>query len=541
MPPGTEPAARPARRRLSLRARLLVAFLVPTVLVLGVVGLVSVLTLRHQLVAQVDEGLGGAGERALRTVYDDDDQPPAGGPGGGEPGDGPEELGGPGQGEGTVVAYVEDGRVTNAVVIDRSGDYTALSTSQQARLGGLTADTRPTTVDLGDGLGEYRVVAETTRDGAVVVTGLPLAGVRSALARLVVVELLAGLVAVLLAALAAGLTIRRQLRPLDRVAATATRVSTLELSTGEVQLAERVPPADTDPGTEVGQVGAALNTMLDHVESSLAARQASETQVRQFVADASHELRTPLASIRGYAELVRRQHADVEPEVGHALRRVESEAVRMTGLVEDLLLLARLDAGRDLTVEEVDLAALVVDTVSDAHVAGPDHHWRVDLPDAGVLVPGDGARLHQVLANLLANVRTHTPAGTTATVRLRTDGDAALLEVADDGPGIPAALQATVFERFARGDSSRSRQAGSTGLGLAIVSAVVSAHGGNVSVASRPGRTVFTVRLPHAVQVAVDPDGELDDDPAEDPAEDPAQDPAQAPGPAAGDPVGEGR
>lgn len=513
MSTSTAPAARPARRRLSLRARLLVAFLVPTVLVLGVVALVSTLTLRHQLVQQVDEGLGGAGERALMYAddyddYDDRPQQPGGQPPGGE---GPEDFGGPGQGEGTVVAYLDGGQVSNAVVIDRSGGRTALSAGQSAVLAGLPVDGRPVTVDLGS-LGTYRAQAETVPDGAVVVTGLPMAGVNTALTRLVVVELVAGVVAVLLAALAAGLTIRRQLRPLDRVAATATRVSQLELSTGEVQLAERVPPADTDVRTEVGQVGAALNTMLDHVEGSLTARQASETQVRQFVADASHELRTPLASIRGYAELVRRQHADVEPEVGHALRRVESEAVRMSGLVEDLLLLARLDAGRDLSVEEVDLAALVVDAVSDAHVAGPDHRWRVDLPDHGVLVPGDAARLHQVLANLLANARTHTPAGCTATARLRAEDGWAVLQVVDDGPGIPPELRAHVFERFARGDSSRSRQAGSTGLGLAIVDAVVAAHHGTAAVASEPGRTAFTIRLPHATVMTADPDPELDTD-----------------------------
>jgi two-component system OmpR family sensor kinase len=261
-----------------------------------------------------------------------------------------------------------------------------------------------------------------------------------------------------------------------------------------------VPPEDTDPRTEVGQVGTALNRMLDHVEGSLAARQESETQVRQFVADASHELRTPLASIRGYAELVRRQHAEVPTDVGHAVRRVESEALRMSELVEELLLLARLDAGRELTTEEVDLTALVVDTVSDAHVAGRTHHWQVDLPDEPVLVPGDAARLHQVLANLLANVRSHTPDGTTATVRLRSEAGWAVVQVADDGPGVPAALRPHVFERFARGDASRSRSAGSTGLGLAIVHAVVTAHGGQVTVDSGPGRTVFTVRLPHATQ-----------------------------------------
>jgi two-component system OmpR family sensor kinase len=225
-------------------------------------------------------------------------------------------------------------------------------------------------------------------------------------------------------------------------------------------------------------------------------------QVRQFVADASHELRTPLASIRGYAEFFRRQQRDggtAAPEdVAHTLRRVESEALRMSVLVDDLLLLARLDAGRDLELGEVDLTDLVVDAASDAHVAAPGHLWHVDVPSGAVLVTGDPVRLHQVVANLLSNARTHTPEGTTATLRLRVDGGTAVLQVIDDGPGIPAALQPHVFERFARGDASRSRAAGSTGLGLAIVSAVVAAHDGSVAVTSRPGCTEFTVRLPGA-------------------------------------------
>ena len=508
MTPPTAPAAGPARRRASLRARLLVAFVVPTLLVLVVVAFASTAVLRHELMRQVDDRLAAAGSRTEQVAGDYDDDPPA--PPAGE--QQPADYFGPGQGEGTLIASFADGVCTYSGVIERTGEKRTLGDAQVAALDGVSGDWSPTTVDLGDGLGEYRVVGSTTPSGELVVTGLPLGSVDQAVGSLIVVEVVAGLVALLAAVVAAAVVIRRTLRPLDRVASTATRVAELQLSTGEVLLAERVPPEDTDTRTEVGQVGTALNRLLDHVEGSLAARQASETQVRQFVADASHELRTPLASIRGYAELVRRQHADVEPEVGHALRRVESEAVRMSGLVEDLLLLARLDAGRDLVTEEVDLAALLVDTVSDAHVAGPDHTWRVDLPDVGVLVPGDGARLHQVLANLLANARTHTPAGTTATARLRTEGGWAVLQVEDDGPGIPPDLAAHVFERFARGDSSRSRQAGSTGLGLAIVSAVVGAHEGTVTVTSQPGRTVFTVRLPHATEVAADPESDLDGD-----------------------------
>ena len=173
----------------------------------------------------------------------------------------------------------------------------------------------------------------------------------------------------------------------------------------------------------------------------------------------------------------------------------------MTRLVEDLLLLARLDSGRPLERQTVDLSRLCADAVSDAHAAGPEHRWNLDLPPEPVYVTGDGARLHQVLANLLANARTHTPAGSEVTVSLRTDADAVVLQVLDDGAGIPVELQSEVFERFARGDTSRSRKAGSTGLGLAIVSAVVRAHDGTMTLASVPGRTEFTVRLPRSVGV----------------------------------------
>jgi two-component system, OmpR family, sensor kinase len=223
-------------------------------------------------------------------------------------------------------------------------------------------------------------------------------------------------------------------------------------------------------------------------------------RVRQFVADASHELRTPLAAIRGYAEVTRRSRDAVPPDVAHALRRVESETVRMTALVDDLLLLARLDAGRPLAAEPVDLTVLIVDAVSDAHVAAPTHRWRLNLPDDPVTVTGDAARLHQVFANLLANARAHTPPGTTVTTTLTSSDGAAVVTVTDDGPGIPPDLLPAVFERFARGDTSRSRAAGSTGLGLAIVFAVVEAHHGGTAAESRPGHTAFTVTLPLRAQ-----------------------------------------
>jgi two-component system OmpR family sensor kinase len=279
-------------------------------------------------------------------------------------------------------------------------------------------------------------------------------------------------------------------------------VTQLPLGSGEVSLPERVP--DANPGTEVGQVGAAFNRMLGHVESALARREASESRLRSFAADASHELRTPLAAIRGYAELARRHPGPLPDDVAHALSRVESESARMSELVDELLLLARLDAGRPLESEPVDLTRLVIDVASDARVAAIDHRWQLELPEEPVLVRGDDLRLHQVLANLLSNAARHTPAGTVVTVTLaqaappegRSGPGTAVISVTDNGPGIPRELQPDVFERFVRGDTSRSRAAGSSGLGLAIVHAVTVAHGGTAHVTSQPGETRFTIELP---------------------------------------------
>jgi two-component system OmpR family sensor kinase len=303
--------------------------------------------------------------------------------------------------------------------------------------------------------------------------------------------------AIVLAALIGALVLGRALRPLRRVASVASNVAGMRLDRGDVHLVQRVPGRYTNPHTEVGQVGSALNSLLESVESALVVRQASEEKVRTFVADASHELRTPLASIRGYAELTRRFGGDLDETVQHNIGRIESEAQRMTALVEDLLLLARLDAERELDTTDVDLSRLLVDVVSDAHAAGRDHEWDFELPDEPVIVRGDDAKLHQVFTNLLANARVHTPAGTAVTVELRPPvGDRVTVLVKDTGPGIPPELQPNLFQRFVRGDSSRQRRTGSTGLGLSIVNAVVQAHHGTVTVESQPGSTVFTVTLP---------------------------------------------
>jgi two-component system OmpR family sensor kinase len=288
--------------------------------------------------------------------------------------------------------------------------------------------------------------------------------------------------------------VRMSLRPLRRVAATASRVTELPLADGTATLSERVP--ETGPGTEVGQVSVAFNRMLGHVESALARRADSEARLRRFAADASHELRTPLAAIRGYAELARRHPGPVPEDIAHALGRVEAESSRMSVLVDELLLLARLDAGRPLASEPVDLTRLAIDTASDARASGRGHHWVLDLPGEPVLVRGDEHRLHQVIANLLSNARAHTPPGSTVTVRLATlAGDQVELSVTDDGPGIPAGLQPALFDRFVRGNSARTRTSGGTGLGLAIVHAVVTAHRGTVTLTSRPGLTRFGITL----------------------------------------------
>ncbi|MPZ85020.1 MAG: HAMP domain-containing protein [Actinophytocola sp.] len=445
---------------------------------------VTLLALQAVLLNQLDERVAEASARSLGPS----------GPGTeGRPGGGQLALIDK-QGPDTVSAHVVGDQVTSAEVLASTGEIRGVPAADYPALLALPVDGKVYTHDFGD-LGEYRLMAVRPTPRDVVITGLPMSEVDDTLLSTGLILGGVALVGLLAAGGAGALIVRRTLQPLQDVARTAGRVAELPLDRGEVAIAERVPARYTDPRTEIGQLGLALNRLLGHVDNALTARHESETRVRQFVADASHELRTPLAAVRGYAELVRRG-GDATPEVAHAIGRVESEAARMTTLVDDLLLLARLDSGRPLDHSTVDLSRLVVDVVSDARVAGPEHHWRIELPAEPVTVPGDDARLHQVLANLLSNARTHTPGGTTVATRLSTTDTEVVLSVTDDGPGIPDDLLPEVFERFARGDSSRSRAAGSTGLGLAIVAAVVQAHGGDVGVESRPGHTEVTVWLP---------------------------------------------
>ncbi|MBK7720992.1 MAG: HAMP domain-containing histidine kinase [Austwickia sp.] len=386
--------------------------------------------------------------------------------------------------------------VTRNFVTTLDRRQVTLTGDQLAHIMAAGLSERPISLDLGDQIGHYRVAARTAEFGRLTISGLPEHQTEQTVARLSLLSTIFGLLGLALMGISSWWLVGANLRPLRRVADTATRVSHLPLSQGDVTVAERVPISNTDSRTEVGQVGAALNQLLDHVDASLQARHRSETQLRQFVADASHELRTPLASIRGYAELSRREQAPVPPSITHALGRIDAESLRMTALVEDLLLLARLDAGRPLASQPVDLTMLTIDAVADMRVTGPEHRWRLDLPEEAVEAVGDTQRLTQVVVNLLHNARVHTPPGTTVTARLRAQGPHAVLEVEDDGPGIDPELLPRVFSRFTRGDEARNRAQGSTGLGLSIVDAVVAAHGGTVRVASRPGQTVFTLRLP---------------------------------------------
>ncbi|MFF2728438.1 ATP-binding protein [Streptomyces sp. NPDC058008] len=501
---------RSGRRPWTLRTRLVVYAVTLIAVVAAVIGSVTAIAFHEYMYGKLDGQLHDIAMRAEARPPGSDKPVP----GGIQSNDPLDFIRGSGQPFKTVGAVSVNGTVTESKYLKDGGpgaqeSSESLNSAQKKalRAAGITVGDEARDVEL-PGLGGYRVEAvQAPGAGMTVLVGIPTAEVDTAVTTLILVEVCvtgAGLIA---AGIAGAAMVGVALRPLRRVAATATRVSELPLHSGEVALFERVPDAEADPRTEVGQVGAALNRMLGHVGSALDARQKSETRVRQFVADASHELRTPLASIRGYAELTRRGRENAGPDTRHALGRIESEAERMTGMVEDLLLLARLDAGRPLSYESTDLSPLVIDAVSDARVAdrapggssGAAHHWRLELPEVPATVLADPTRIQQVLVNLLANARTHTPPGTTVTARVRqARGELpwVTLEVQDDGPGIPDELRPHVFERFARGDASRSRHAGSTGLGLAIVQAVAAAHGGLAEVRSVPGNTVFAVHLP---------------------------------------------
>jgi len=359
-------------------------------------------------------------------------------------------------------------------------------------------------------LGGPGVSAGTTGTGIIAIS---LADVEATLRKLLFVELLVTLSVIAAAGGAAWWLIRKGLQPLTEMEGAAADIAAGDLS-------RRIET--TDENTEVGRLGNALNVMLEKIEQAFAERRESEARLRRFVADASHELRTPLTSIRGYAELFRRGARSRPDDLEKSMQRIEDESARMGGLVDELLLLARLDQGPKLDREPIDLARVATDAVNDARVVQPDRPIDISADEA-VIVEGDDTRLRQVAANLMSNALEHTPSGTPVHVRVSRDGEHAVLEVADEGPGLDEEHAAKVFDRFFRVDPSRARDNGGAGLGLAIVAAIAGVHGGSVSVDTSPGNGArFTVRLPIVApkdETESEPESESDPQSEEQPAE----------------------
>ena len=515
------------RRRPSLAGRLSRALAACVALALVVMVAASTLVMRSWMLANVDSELHRLADQASKHLdvddapedeeygeSDDDDddvaRPPAQPSGAPRPG-GPVVPGGPtgpgfggsGIAEGTLQYVSKDGEAVGAVVSNFSVTY--LNGPALAILAAVPADGRSHTVRL-QGLGTFRVTARVVEDKTVLV-GVQTDSVDDVVIMLVAVEVGASLVIALAAGVVGRVWVRRELRPLGVVRAAAADIASRDLADDSANLT-RVGEEATSGPVEVADVAGALNSMIDAVEDGMERRARSEAKLRQFVADASHELRTPLASVQGYAQLARR---DIdEASRTQALERISSEGARMASLVEEMLTLARLDGNRTLKRDTIDVIPLILDALSDAHVVAPDHAWElgeaVDVP-----VLGDEAALRQILTNLLANARVHTPAGTRVTVSLSRAPQGAepvkgapassmvTLRVADDGPGIPAEIRNRVFDRFVRGDSSRTRDGrGSSGLGMSIVESLARAMGGSVRLVDSEKGTVIDVTLPAA-------------------------------------------
>lgn len=463
---------------MSLRARVL-AGAVLIAMVLAVTAVVTTRTTRADLVDQVDGQLFNAfgSVRGLDLGLRNRARRP------------PRIADRPRQLSSLYVGYVTaNGNLRAVVTPNLTGDDQPLP-EIDAELAVAAAETgEPRTVGSGGPHLRYRMRAFVDgRSGAVVVLALPLDAVDDAVAGLVVLEVLTTGTTLAVLTLVAWWVVRLGVRPIKRMTAAATAIAGGNLS-------QRVPEAA--PRTEAGELGTALNQMLGRIETAFEERTRSEDRLRQFVADASHELRTPLATVRGYAELFRTGGLDDAADLDDAMRRTEQEAVRMGTLVDDLLLLARLDQGRPLERAPVDLAALVDDAVRDACAVDPDRPIEA-VVDRTVVVIGDEARLRQVIANIVGNAVVHSPAGTPIELRLDRQGVRAILAVSDRGPGMAPDVARRAFERFYRGDPSRSRHRGGSGLGLSIVQSTVDAHGGAATLHTAPGQgTTVRIELP---------------------------------------------
>ena len=473
----------------SLRSRLLLATLVVVAIGIGTSDFVAHASLKNYLIKQVDTQLTGVANGSVGRLNRAGIEPNANED---DANGSPFRIVRPLRGvpTETLVTLLD----SNGNELGRlGGDIT--NSSQTMRFNGFTtakvAATKglPFTVKgVKDG-GDTRAIAQVLPTGlGSIVVAVSLAGVDRTLHEMTWLFLLISLIILVLIAFLSRFIIQISLRPLSEVEGTAAAIAAGDLSA-------RLP--DNNPKTEVGKLTRSLNTMLSRIEESFAVRVASESRLRQFVADASHELRTPLTAIRGFAELHRQGAVEGVEKTKELIGRIEKESIRMGSLVEDLLLLARMDEARPVSMEPVDLTHVLEECIASARAAGPDHPITADIePDIFVL--GDNKRIHQAIANLLANARTHTPLGTKITVRAKSGKDDTRVSVSDEGPGLSPADQKKIFERFFRADPSRQRSSGEgSGLGLSIVDAIMKLHGGSVSVESELGRgATFTLTFP---------------------------------------------
>ena len=469
---------------MSLRLRLLLAITGFVLAGLLVAGGATYVSLRSFLVKRVDQQAAAA-QGMFKGQLTSGSQPPESFP---DPDRGPGDVLPPG-----TVGEIVSGTTVVAGPLGSGFDQTAPHLKLPEGTGDITHPARFTTTNQ-EGTTPYRVLAQPLGAGqGVLVVGIPLTEVHQTLSRLLLIEGLVALAVMLGLGFLSWWTVRRELRPLDHIEETAGAIAGGDLS-------QRVDA--TDPRTEVGRLGIALNAMLAQIEEAFAERTESENRLRRFLADASHELRTPLTSIRGYSELFRRGAEERPEDLATSMRRIEQEATRMGVLVDELLLLARLDQGRPLERAPVDLVAIATDAVSDASAVDPTRRIVLSAPDRAV-VSGDESRLRQVVANLMTNALGHTPPASPIEVTVDRGPSDAVLAVRDHGRGLSEEERAHVFEPFYRSDPSRQRERGGTGLGLAIVSAIVEAHGGTVHVDSEPGAGArFRVEIPLAPEPA---------------------------------------
>jgi two-component system OmpR family sensor kinase len=464
---------------LSLRGRLLIGVIGLTVAGLVVSDIATFTSLQSFLVGRIDDQLTSGHAEATRAL--------------GGPGPGPGGRQGSTFPVGTVVERVKpDGTVVALSVTYPNGSSPSDARPVLPRLlptEGMDDLVSPYTVPGTNGVSQFRITdwPENFFGGDYVVLAIPLTEVQTTLSQLLLLEALVTVVVVAGMAILAWVIIQIGLRPLQRMGAAAGEIAAGDYS-------RRVEP--TTPKTEIGRLGLALNAMLSQIEAAFAQRTASERRLRRFIADASHELRTPLTSIRGYSEMLRRGASESPADSDLARRRIEEESVRMSTLVDDMLLIARLDQGRPLEAKPVDLQVIARDAAADARAVAPQREITLDAPNT-VVVSGDDTRLRQVVGNLVRNALVHTPPASPVEIAVTTLNGSAHLSVADHGTGLKAEDRDRVFEPFYRADASRSRDSGGAGLGLSIVNAVVIAHGGQVLVRETSGGgATFDVELP---------------------------------------------